>query len=248
MDYKIVMKVLITIPSLNEGKILKQNITKLHTYLQAQKLDYVIEVVDNKSTDNTAIILKELTKKYNNVKYTYLPKKGKWYAIKESWNKANKTFDILSFMDADLATDITDFPKLIAAITNEGYDVSIGTRHSKESKSKRTFFRQIISKGLIIIQKILFNVEYSDSQCGFKAIKHNKYNLIKKYIQNNTWSGDLELLLVSERIFKFRIKSIPVKWNEQTTTKLNMPKEILKFSKELWRLFWYLRKLKRIQK
>ena len=240
------MTILITIPALNEGKILKKNITKLHTYLQAQKLDYVIEVVDNKSTDNTASVLKELTTKYNNVKYTYLPKKGKWYAIKESWNNAPTKFDVISFMDADLATDITDFPKLIEGITKEGYDLSIGTRHSKESNSKRTFFRQIISKGLITIQKILFKVGYSDSQCGFKAIKHEKYNKIKKYLQNNTWSGDLDLLLISERIFKFKIKSIPVKWNEQTTTRLNIPKEIFKFSKELWRLFWYLRKLKRI--
>jgi len=239
------MTILITIPALNEGKIIEKNIIRLYTYLNTKKVDFVIEIIDNNSTDNTHKISEKLVKKYKNIKYTYLPKRGKWYAIKESWNNASNKFDILSFIDADLATDITYFPKLIDAIQKEKYDLAIGTRYSKESKSKRTFFRQLISKGLIWLQKILFNISYNDSQCGFKAIKQNKYAKIKKYIKNNTWSGDLELLLVSEKIFRYKIKSIPVKWEEQEVTRLNFPKEILKFSKELWKLFWYLKKIKR---
>jgi hypothetical protein len=232
------MKILITVPAHNEEEELKEKMIKLYNYLTSLKINFTLEIVDSASTDNTYAISKELSSKYTNIKCISLKKKGKWRAIKKSWNNTSKRYDILSFMDADLATDITYFPKLINAIEKEGYDISIGSRYSKKSKTKRTLFRNIIGKSFIIIQKTLFRTSYDDSQCGFKAIKYEKYASLKKYITNNEFQGDIELLIISEKIFGYKIKSIPVAWTEQRKTTINFIKTIFNFLKELGILFW----------
>lgn len=242
------MNILVTIPAHNEASELKTNMIKLYNYLISLKMNFTLEIVDSSSIDDTYKIAKELSNKYKNIQCISVKKEGKWRAIKESWNNADKKFDILSFMDADLATEITYFQKLINGIEKEGYDISIGSRYSKESKTKRSFFRNLIGNGFIIIQKILFKTSYDDSQCGFKAIKHEKYNIIKKYIKNNDYEGDMELLIISEKIFKYKIKSVPVKWSEQKRTTIRFWKTIISFLKELWKLYFVIRKLRRERK
>ncbi len=235
------MKLLVTIPARNEGEELKKKMARLYNYLISKKFDFTLEIVDSASNDNTYLIAKGLTKEYANINCISLKKKGKWRAIKASWNKADKKYDIISFMDADLATDITYFPKLIKVINEDGYDIAIGSRYSVGSKTKRTFLRNLIGKGFIFLQKILFNTSYKDSQCGFKAIKHDKYNLIKKHLKNNEFGGDMELLIISEKIYKYKIKSIPVAWEEQKNTTINFCKTITSFLKDLWVLFWFIK-------
>jgi len=246
------MKVLVTIPAYNEEKILEKSIIKLNNFLKSKlKHNYLIEIADNRSKDNTKEVGKKLEKKIKNVKYTYIDKQGKGRAIKASWRTTGKNYDILSFMDADLATDISYFPKLINTIAKEGYDISIGSRYNKKSIIKRTFIRNIIGKGYLFIQRILFGVKYEDTQCGFKAIKREKYHKLQNDFNPNKLKFDktdlffdTELLLIASRIYNYKIKSVPVKWEEAEKSEVNMFRVSWFFFSYLLKIKKYLKKLK----
>ena len=243
------MKILITIPCYIEGKKLEKNITRLNNFLfKNLKEPYLIDIADNNSKDNTREIAKILEKKYSTVKYTFVKEQGKGLAIKYSWNNTGKNYDILSFMDADLATGIDAFPGLIKKITKEDYDLVYGSRYHPKSNTKRTIVRKIISKGYLFLQKILLGTSFTDTQCGFKAIKRNIYLKIKDMFLKKRLSGDKNNmffdteLLVLTKYKGFRIIDYPVTWKEQKETSVKMFKYSILF---LRYLFYFRKEIKR---
>lgn len=231
------MNVLITIPVYNEEKIIKKNIFILNNYLLNNfKYKYTIEIVDNGSIDNTVKIAKSICKNLKHVKLKIIKEQGKGNAIKNSWHNSSKEFDILSFMDVDLATDISYFPKLINFLNFEDYDISIGSRYEKESIVKRSFIRQVFAKSYLFLQKLLFNIPYNDSQCGFKAIKRSKYLFLEKYfLKKRLWFDkvnmffDTELLIIANNILNYKIKSVPIKWTSQKESKVKIIRIVIIF-------------------
>lgn len=239
------MKILITIPCYNEGKKLEKNITRLNGFLSKNlKEPYLIDIADNNSKDNTREIAEKLEKKYSAVKYTFVKEQGKGLAIKYSWNNTGKNYDILSFMDADLATGIGAFPGLIKKITKENYDLVYGSRYHKASKTKRTIVRYIISKGYLFLQKMLLGTSFTDTQCGFKAIKKPAYYKIKDDFLKKRLSGDKNNmffdteLLVLAKYRNLKIIDYPVTWKEQKETSV----KIFKYSILFLRYLFYFRK------
>jgi glycosyltransferase involved in cell wall biosynthesis len=245
------MKILITIPCYNEEKRLERNIIRLNDFLKKNlKEPYLIDIADNNSKDNTREIAKKLEKKYSTVKYTFVKEQGKGLAIKYSWNNTGKNYDILSFMDADLATDISAFPKMIQKITKENFDLVYGSRYHPKSNTKRTIVRKIISKGYLLLQKWILGVSFTDSQCGFKAIKKFAYLKIKDLFLKKRLSGDkndmffdTELLTLA-KYNGFKMTDYPVTWKEQKETSV----KIFKYSLLFFRYLFYFRKYLRKQR
>jgi len=239
------MKTLITIPCYNESKKLEKNILKLNSFLSKNlKESYLIDIADNNSKDNTREIAKRLEKKYSTVKYTFVKEQGKGLAIKYSWKNTGKDYDILSFMDADLATNISAFPGMIKKITKENYDLVCGSRYHPKSNTKRTIVRKIISKGYLLLQKLILGVSFTDSQCGFKAIKRGAYFKIKELFLKKRLSGDRNdmffdtELLVLAKYKGFKITDYPVTWKEQKETSV----KIFKYSILFFRYLFYFKK------
>lgn len=238
------MNILISIPCYNEAKKLERNIALLNNYLAKNfKEKYTIEITDNNSKDNTKEISEKIIKDQKHISYRFVKKQGKGLAIKESWNNA-KDYDILAFMDADLATDISAFPKIVEKITKENFDLVYGSRYHKDSKTKRTVVRRIISKGYLFLQRMLLGTSFTDTQCGFKAIKAKAYFQIKPYFIKKRLSGDkndmffdTELLVLSKH-FKQKITDYPVNWKEQKDSSV----KLLKYSILFFRYLFYFRK------
>ncbi|MEA2088605.1 MAG: glycosyltransferase [Patescibacteria group bacterium] len=212
------MKLNITLPCYNEEKILNNNVIQIFNFLnkKADEYDWQIVIADNNSTDNTAKIAKELTRKFEQVKYLFIQQQGKGIAIKSGWQKFEA--DIYIFMDADLATDLKSLPELINSIKKENYDITTGSRFHKQSIIKKPMLRKMISHILRIIKKIIVNSNISDLPCGFKAVNKKTVEKIIPKIKNNEWFFDLELLILAEH-FKYKIKEIPIQWEEKRKKK-----------------------------
>lgn len=240
------MRLNITIPCYNEEKILNNNVIELFNFLNKNIVedDWQIIIADNGSNDQTAKIAQELSKKFKQIKYLFIPKKGKGRAIKLSWQKFKA--DVYIFMDADLSTDLKALPELINSIKNENYDLAIGSRFHKKSKTSRIIIRKFVSYGYQLIKKIILGSKISDLPCGFKAVNKEIIKKIVPKIKDNEWFFDSELLLLSEH-FGYQIKEIPIKWEDirekQDRSRVKVVSLSLKYFKNILELKKRIKKL-----
>lgn len=228
------MKILITIPVLNEEKELEKNIKILADFLAKNfKYDWEIEIADNGSTDKTQSIGERMAHEANSkVKYLRLEERGRGRALKKSWFKSDA--DIVSYMDVDLSTNLTAFPPMIKKITN-GADVATGSRLMKTSRIKRQIKREILSRGYNILIKLMFQNKFSDAQCGFKAISRKAAKELLPKTKDNEWFFDTELLLLAER-YGYKIGEVPVEWIEDLDSRVKIFKTVVEDIKGLIRL------------
>ena len=211
--------VTIVIPVYNEEADLPNCIAKLVGFVsENQTYQWDILIADNASIDNTREVSESLCRDHNSVDYFYVPQKGRGRALRLAWLRS--TSDILCYMDVDLSTDLRHLPEIIDAVAGD-YDIAVGSRLSKESQVKRSVRREIISQSYNLIVKTLFLTKFPDAQCGFKAISNKAAGQIVPLIKNNYWFFDTELLLIAAKR-GFRIRSIPVNWDEDPSSSVRV--------------------------
>ena len=234
------MKFLIAIPAYNEESIIEQTMLTLDYFLRQNfnNHEYLVSVIDNNSKDLTAVKVKNLLPQLKNFEYILQEQKGKGAAIEKSWVKGLEDgFEVLSFMDADLATDLKSLEDLLKTSLDSG--LSIGDRFHKDSEIQRTLTRNFVSRIYRFLSKIILNSKVSDFPCGFKAIRSDIYKNICNDIKNKSWFFDSELVYLVE---KNNIKPIhiPVKWQDPrpktASSKVNIFKVGSQYVKELLRL------------
>ena len=223
----------IVIPVYNEEKALPRSIVILTEFLKAHlRNPWQVVIADNASTDDTRSVADMLREKYPGVNYLYLPQKGRGRALRAAW--MDSTADIVSYMDVDLSTDLGHFPQLIDSL-NEGFDVAIGSRLSKGSRVKRSFRREVVSRGYNLLIKSMFFTPFQDAQCGFKALTRQAAQAIVPHIKNDNWFFDTELLIIAAKR-GYKIKQFPVKWDDDPTSTVNVARTATEDIKGLLRL------------
>jgi len=78
----------------------------------------------------------------------------------------------------------------------------------------------IIGKIFIILLKVLFQINLSDTQCGFKLYKSNYAKKIFKKIVTDGYMHDVEICIIAKRL-KLKIIELPVKWTHIPGSKIN---------------------------
>ncbi|ULB35873.1 MULTISPECIES: polyprenol monophosphomannose synthase [Proteiniphilum] len=121
---------IVIIPTYNE----KENIENIIRSVFALEKDFHILVIDDGSPDGTASIVHRLKKNEFGDRLFIEERKGKMglgtaYIHGFKWALA-RSYDYIFEMDADFSHNPDDLPRLYAACSEEGYDVSIGSRYS----------------------------------------------------------------------------------------------------------------------
>jgi glycosyltransferase involved in cell wall biosynthesis len=223
----------VVVPVYNEERALPHSIQKLAGFLKANLGNpWQVIIADNASTDNTRAVAEKLCREHQGVSYLYLPQKGRGWALRTAWLESRA--DIVSYMDADLSTDLAHFPQLVETLES-GYHIAIGSRLSKGSQVTRSFRREFISRSYNLMIKSLFFTSFEDAQCGFKALTRQTARAIVPQIENNNWFFDTELLLIAAKR-GYQIKSIPVKWDDDPNSTVNVLRTATEDVKGLLRL------------
>ena len=209
----------ITIPVYNEEDALPESIRRLHEFLEENlKNPWRITIADNASTDATRAISQLLSRDYSGVSYLFVPQKGRGRALRAAW--MDSTADFVGYMDVDLSTDLWHFPQLIEELES-GYHIAVGSRLSKSSQVTRGLKREIISRSYNLLIKSMFLTSFPDAQCGFKALHRRTAAALVPNILNNNWFFDTELLILAAKR-GYRIKSVPVKWEDDPNSSVNV--------------------------
>lgn len=226
----------ICIPVYNEEAELRTSVMTLVTYLGQNLKDFVwdVTIVDNASTDRTSEIAKELSRELAYVHALHLSQKGRGRAVKYAWSNSNH--DVVAYLDVDLSTDLKHLPPLVRSLTR-GYDIAIGSRNARGARVYgRNIVRTITSKGYILLIKLFFLVNFSDAQCGFKAVTRRVVDSIIPLVVDNEWFFDTELLILGEKL-GYKIYEEPVTWIDNPGSTVRVLKTASGDLKGLWRLF-----------
>lgn len=224
----------VTIPVFNEESLLSDSITRLHAFLGNRfREPWEIVVANNGSTDRTLEIATSLSKQLSGVRVCNLDQPGRGRALKQVWMESHA--DILSYMDADLSTDLSAFPSLVEAVVSGGYDIATGSRLLKPELITRSRKREVISRTYNALVKAMLGTHFSDAQCGFKALTRQVAQRLLPSVKDNNWFFDTELLAIGEHE-GFRIFDLPVQWTENRKSSVNVLRTALEDVKGLVRL------------
>ncbi len=148
--------------------------------------------------------------------------------------------DIVGYMDVDLSTELAAVPRAVRAISEEGFDIAIGSRLMRESQTRRKFKREFISQAYNLMVKAVLWTRFSDAQCGFKFVTREVVEKIVPQILDQSWFFDTEMLVLAEKQ-GYRIKDLPVIWIEDDDTRVKIAQtawDDIKGVVRLRRLLW----------
>jgi len=163
------MKVSIVIPVYNELATIKEILDKVENAPLPPGIDREIIVVNDKSTDGTAELLKSLESKVRKI-YHHDVNRGKGAALRTGYAKCSG--DIIIVQDADLEYDPKEYPKLLQPILDGKADVVYGSRFmGGELRRVVYFWHSIGNKILTLLSNMFCDLNLTDMETCYKVFK-----------------------------------------------------------------------------
>ena len=210
----------VVVPVYNEQAGLAASVRVLHAYLtSAFSVPWLITIADNASVDRTHDIAIDLTYEFDRVRVLHLDEKGRGRALKKAWLES--TAKVLAYVDVDLSTDLRGLPPLIAPLLSGHSDIAIGTRLAASARVSRGGKREFISRCYNFLLRRTMGVQFTDAQCGFKAIRSDVAAQLLPLVEDTGWFFDTELLILAERS-GMRIHEVPVDWVDDPDSRVDI--------------------------
>ena len=209
------------IPVHNQSDILIKNMDRLKAGIRLK--DYEIIIAEDGSTDGFDKIVPKLKKQGIRV-LSYKEKLGRGKALENALRESKS--DIIFYMDADLATDLSEIEKILEMI-DKGYDIVTGSRLLKGSRVVgRSFLRTFFSRSYNLLLRFLFNSKIHDHQCGFKAFRKKTVLPLLDEVDDSHWFWDSELLVKAQKK-GLRVAEVPVRWVEKGNSRVRLSTDII---------------------
>lgn len=231
------MKVCIVVPCYNEEERLEGDI--FLSFLKEHP-NYSLCFVNDGSSDKTLQVLEQLKQNSNQILVLDNPKNlGKAETVRHGINHVVNNFDIVGFLDADLATPLEELKTLIEVIEQNSYDAVFGSRILRlGSDIQRRFKRHLFGRMFATTIGVLFGITAYDTQCGAKVFRQDLAKNIFKDPFVSKWIFDVELLIRSEQLpsSPFLYEQPLTKWIDVAGSKIGI-KDTLKMPFEIMRLY-----------
>jgi putative flippase GtrA len=224
----------VVVPVYNEAPTLEASVTRLRHYLdESFPFRTVVTIVDNGSTDGTALVAQRLAATVGGVQALILDRKGRGYALRTAWSASSA--DVLAYMDVDLSTSLTALLPLVGSVYSGHSDLAVGTRLARGSHTMRGPKRELISRGYSRLVRLALRSRVSDFQCGFKAMRRERALQILPLVDDNEWFFDTELIVTAERL-GVRISETPVEWTDDPDSSVDIAQTAFEDLRGIWRM------------
>jgi len=210
----------IILPVLNEQAALECSVATLIGYMgHSFPYRWRVTIVDNGSEDGTWEIAQRLMRTHDNVDALRLAQRGRGRALRAAWLRSDA--DIVAYMDIDLSTGLESFLPLVTPLITGQCQIATGSRLLPGATVTRGAKREIVSRSYNLLIHLLVPHRFSDAQCGFKAIRGATARELVPLVEDNHWFFDTELLLHAEER-DYRIHEVPVRWIEDTDSRVHV--------------------------
>ena len=169
------MHLSVVIPLFNEEKSLDELYSSIAKTISKINLKFEVIFIDDGSKDNSWEIIKNIAKKYSNVKgIKFLRNFGKSQALSAGFKES--TGEIVITLDADLQDDPNEIESLYKLIKEENFDLVSGW---KKKRYDSLIFKNLPSKLFNWVARITSGIKLNDFNCGIKAYKKDVVKKIK---------------------------------------------------------------------
>jgi len=219
----------IVFPVYNEEKRLKKTLPLLKKFLKENKKKNVeiIFISDGSHDLTNNIIHKFIFTNSTKFKIRFIKYKnniGKGYAIKTG--VLNSKNEWILICDIDFSVHPKQF--LVwkkNGLINQNYTSYFGSREHKSSRIKASKFRVFLGFFFKKIIKLLFNLNLSDTQCGFKVFNKSYSKKIFGKLKSYRFAFDIELILLLKK-HNVSIKELPLNWSHKSGSKMSLIRDI----------------------
>jgi len=232
----------IVIPAYNEHNRLPKTIVETVTWCNSQHdSEWEILIIDDGSSDDMLEIYRRLELLDRRVRVLLCPHLGKGAAVRMGILNARGLYVL--FVDADGATPLTEIPKLISEL-DAGHHIAIGSRAAPATEAVQvdtSVHRKIIGRMFAFFVNTIAVKGIGDTQCGFKMFKSDVVRKIFAAQHLDGFAFDVEILFLARRA-SLSIVEVPVNWNAQKGSKVNLIADSLKMLRDIIRIRWLHRR------
>lgn len=204
------MKSLVIIPTYNEI----ENIDKISRAVLALPDNFDILVIDDGSPDGTAAVVRQLQAEFEG-RLHLMERSGKLglgtaYIAGFKWALERK-YDYIFEMDADFSHNPDDLPRLLAACTEGGADLSVGSRYSDGINVVNwPFGRILISYCASIYVRLILGTKIFDSTAGFVCYSRKVLETIDlDDVRMKGYGFQIEMKYTATK-YGFKLTEVPV--------------------------------------
>jgi dolichyl-phosphate beta-glucosyltransferase len=226
----------IVIAAYNEETRLAPSLRKIQQYQAAAAITTEIIVVDDGSTDNTALTVVALCLEVEGLRLIRYPRnRGKGYALRAGVLASRGSLVLLS--DADLSTPIEELETLRPHLAGQAHQIAIGSRKLALSNilQAQPIWRRGMSHFFSRIVRALVLDDFHDTQCGFKLFSGEVARLLFAAARIDRFAYDVEILALAKRK-GFRVAEVPIKWTDSAGSKVRPVRDSLQMLLDLMKI------------
>jgi len=218
---------IVIIPTYNEI----ENIESIIRAVFSQQKDFHVLVVDDNSPDQTGNIVKGLQNEFKNRLFLVERKEksglGTAYIAGFKW-ALERSYQYLFEMDADFSHNPNDLIRLYNACSNDGADISVGSRYVKGiTVVNWPMSRILLSYGASRYVRLITRMRVKDSTAGFVCYKRSVLEAINlEKIEFVGYAFQIEMKFKAHKK-GFKIVEIPVIFKDRTKGKSKMSGSII---------------------
>jgi len=230
------MKISIIVPCYNEEKNLENLVKEFETNLISKENNIEVILVNNGSTDNSAVVMDKIAEEYKFIKIvTVEVNQGYGYGILSGLRAA--TGEFLGWIHADLQFNPSEFLKGINYLKQNNYpkDVFI-----KGIRTNRPFLDKVFTMGMSLYESIILQMRLWDVNAQPTLMPRELFDTW----QNPPYDFSFDLYAYySAKKNKFKVYRYKVvqkerregksSWNNGLKSRIKLTKRVIKYSKEL---------------
>jgi len=218
----------VIIPTYNE----KENIERMLRTVFSLDIPFDVLVVDDGSPDKTAEIVKGIQQEFQNRLHIQerSGKQGLGTAYIHGFRWAlERDYGYIFEMDADFSHNPKDLERLLKACTEQGGDMSIGSRYCKGGKVEDwPFTRWMMSYFASFYVRIVLWMNIKDTTAGFKCYSRKVLETIElEEIKFVGYAFQIEMKYTAYKL-GFKIIEVPITFKDRELGQSKMSMSIFK--------------------
>jgi dolichyl-phosphate beta-glucosyltransferase len=214
----------VVIPAFNEERGLESSLNQVVSFLRNRDCRFEVILVDDGSTDRTPEIAEASTFESESSCLRVLTNsrnRGKGYSVRKGMLEVRGSFALLC--DSDLSTPIEEVVKLEEAVSEQDFDIVLGSRDiaGSEVLERQSWFRENSGKLFNRFVRILTPLPFKDTQCGFKLFKMKTCRAIFEKQKIRRYAFDVEILYIARK-WDLKMLEVPIIWRHAEGSKVRM--------------------------